>query len=375
MSAADDQHARAPYRRGRLPSCCRVKITGERVVSPAGGFNPTWQRHVAAYALAEPELGAGPRPRPRLRRRPQLPPARAARDGRRRPRRRRRSPARTARRSWRTCARCRSRTAASRRCCPSSRSSTSRIPSACWRRSRACSSPDGVAVFVTPNRLTLGRPDEIIDPVPPRRVRRRRAARRCASASSPPSRCAACSARERYMELFDEERRKLDRLLRRDPLRLRRAVPVALRRRLYDLMLRRYRHARRPARGRDRAGRLRPARRRPRRRARPRRDLLVAEHGDACVRLVRGSARRGARSGSAGADPLRGVRRGDDRPVADRRGAEPRLRRRGTGRSRAGGSASSATSCCAARAGAWPGGWTRSPRPGPCSTSAPATAR
>ncbi len=24
--------------------------------------------------------------------------------------------------------------------------------------------PDGVAIFVTPNRLTLGRPDEIIDP-------------------------------------------------------------------------------------------------------------------------------------------------------------------------------------------------------------------
>src|SRR5215208_3242945 len=36
-----------------------VKITGERVVSPVGGFNPTWQRHVAAYALAEPELGPG----------------------------------------------------------------------------------------------------------------------------------------------------------------------------------------------------------------------------------------------------------------------------------------------------------------------------
>ena len=36
-----------------------MKITGERVASPAGGFNPTWQRHVAAYALAEPELGPG----------------------------------------------------------------------------------------------------------------------------------------------------------------------------------------------------------------------------------------------------------------------------------------------------------------------------
>src|SRR3954468_8603361 len=36
------------------------RITGERVVTPAGGFNPTWQRHVAAYALAAPLLGAGP---------------------------------------------------------------------------------------------------------------------------------------------------------------------------------------------------------------------------------------------------------------------------------------------------------------------------
>src|SRR5215204_2196623 len=60
---------RATMRRGRLhigahpiPWAARilsVKITGERVVTPGGGFNPTWQRHVAAYALAEPELGPG----------------------------------------------------------------------------------------------------------------------------------------------------------------------------------------------------------------------------------------------------------------------------------------------------------------------------
>ena len=36
-----------------------MKITGERVVSPAGGFNPTWQRHVAAYAFSEVYLGPG----------------------------------------------------------------------------------------------------------------------------------------------------------------------------------------------------------------------------------------------------------------------------------------------------------------------------
>ena len=34
-----------------------LKLTGERVVTPEGGFNPTWQRHVAAYRLSEPFLG------------------------------------------------------------------------------------------------------------------------------------------------------------------------------------------------------------------------------------------------------------------------------------------------------------------------------
>ncbi len=34
-------------------------VTGERVSSPAGGFNPTWQRHVAAYALCAPLLPPG----------------------------------------------------------------------------------------------------------------------------------------------------------------------------------------------------------------------------------------------------------------------------------------------------------------------------
>ena len=36
-----------------------MTITGERVTTPAGGFNPTWQRHVAAYSLCAPFLGPG----------------------------------------------------------------------------------------------------------------------------------------------------------------------------------------------------------------------------------------------------------------------------------------------------------------------------
>ena len=102
--------------------------------------------------------------------------------------------------------------------------------------------PGGVAVFVTPNRLTLGRPDEIIDPyhhVEFDAGELRGLCERCFDAVA----IRGLFGSERYMELFDEERRKLDRLLRLDPRRVRRAVPVALRRRLYDLMLRRYRHA------------------------------------------------------------------------------------------------------------------------------------
>ena len=41
----------------------------------------------------------------------------------------------------------------------------------------------------------------------------------------------------RYLELVAAEHAKLDRLLRRDPLRLRRLVPRALRQRLYDGLL------------------------------------------------------------------------------------------------------------------------------------------
>ena len=36
-----------------------MKVTGERAVTSAGGFNPAWQRHVAAYVLCEPFLGPG----------------------------------------------------------------------------------------------------------------------------------------------------------------------------------------------------------------------------------------------------------------------------------------------------------------------------
>ena len=42
------------------------------------------------------------------------------------------------------------------------------------------------------------------------------------------------------MELFNEERGTLDRTLAKDPLRLRRLVPMRAKQRLYDTMLRRH---------------------------------------------------------------------------------------------------------------------------------------
>jgi SAM-dependent methyltransferase len=218
-----------------------VKITGERVVTPAGGFNPTWQRHVAAYALAEPELGPGrvldlgcgighsfhllaPRETVGL---DIDPGALAGQD--------------------------RETVVADMRALPFPAASFASVlsvqslehvpnPERILAEAARVLEPDGVAVFVTPNRLTLGRPDEIIDPY--HYVEFDPADLRALCERS----FAAVTVRglfgsPRYMELFDEERRTLDRLLRRDPLRARRLVPNVVRRRLYDLMLRRYRRA------------------------------------------------------------------------------------------------------------------------------------
>lgn len=103
---------------------------------------------------------------------------------------------------------------------------------------------DGTAIFVTPNRLTFGRPDEIIDPY------------HYVEFSSAELADAAEYAFEdvtllglhgsaRYLKLVEEERRRLESLLRKDPLRARRAVPRRARQVLYDWILTRSR--RRPA--------------------------------------------------------------------------------------------------------------------------------
>ena len=96
--------------------------------------------------------------------------------------------------------------------------------------------PGGRAIFVTPNRLTFGRPDEIIDPYhyveyDPEQLRAL-----CAR-SFDTVEVKALHASDRYMAIHDDERRELDRLLARDPLRLRRLVPRRVKQHLYDRRL------------------------------------------------------------------------------------------------------------------------------------------
>ena len=96
--------------------------------------------------------------------------------------------------------------------------------------------PGGRAIFVTPNRLTFGRPDEIIDPYhyveyDPEQLRAL-----CARFFDTVE-VKALHASDRYMAIHDDERRELDRLLARDPLRLRRLVPRRVKQHLYDRRL------------------------------------------------------------------------------------------------------------------------------------------
>jgi SAM-dependent methyltransferase len=221
-----------------------AQITGERVVSAEGGFNPTWQRHVAAYALCDPLLGPGrtldlgcgvghsfhllaPRTTVGVDVDAE---ALAGQD--------------------------RETAVADMRDLPFGDDSFASVvsvqslehvpdPERVLAEAARVLEPGGVAVFVTPNRLTLGRPDEIIDPYHHVEFDAEQLRALCADRFDRVE-LRGLFGSSRYMELFDEERAKLDRLLRLDPLRLRRAVPNAVRRRLYDLALRRYRRDRDP---------------------------------------------------------------------------------------------------------------------------------
>jgi SAM-dependent methyltransferase len=216
-----------------------VKITGERVASPAGGFNPTWQRHVAAYALAEKylrpgrvlDLGCGVGHSYHLLGGRETigvdldPDALRGQE--------------------------RETHVADMRELPFEAGAFPSVlsvqslehvpdPERVLAEVARVLEPGGVAVFITPNRLTLGRPDEIIDPYHYVEFDSEELRELCAPRFEEVE-IVGLFGSERYMAIFDEERATLDRTLARDPLRLRRLVPMRTKQRLYDFMLRRHR--------------------------------------------------------------------------------------------------------------------------------------
>jgi SAM-dependent methyltransferase len=222
-----------------------VRVTGERVVSATGGFNPTWQRHVAAYVLCERFLGPGRvldlgcgvghsyhRLAPRETVGVDIDPE--ALEGQQR-----------------------ETVVADMRELPFAAGSFASViavqsiehvpdPERAIAEAARVLEADGVAVFVTPNRLTLGRPDEIIDPYHYVEFDPGELGEACWRWFAEVE-IKGLFGSARYMELFRRERRTLDRLLRLDPARLRRLAPRGLRQALYDRMLRRYRPEADPA--------------------------------------------------------------------------------------------------------------------------------
>jgi SAM-dependent methyltransferase len=217
-----------------------TRVTGERVSTPAGGFNPTWQRHVAAYRAADElippdgpvlDLGCGVghsfhRLAPRETVGVDLD-AEALRgqdrethvaDMRRLP------------------------FDAGRFASVVSVQSIEHVPDP----ERVLAEvvrvlrPGGTALFVTPNRLTFGRPDEIIDPFHYREYDADQLRALC-SGPFADVRVLGLAGSARYRELVAAEHARLDRLLSLDPLRARRLVPRRARQALYDRLLNRAR--------------------------------------------------------------------------------------------------------------------------------------
>jgi SAM-dependent methyltransferase len=210
----------------------QATVTGERVTTRSRGFNPTWQRHVAAYRCAAPMLGRGrvldlgcgighsyellaPRETVGLDR------DASALAGQQRV-----------------------TVLADMRSLPFppasfgsvlSVHSIEHVPDAGVVVGEVVRvlEPGGTAVFVTPNRFTFARADEIIDPyhyVEYGPVELDALLRGHFSRVE----IHGLFGSPRYLELVSEQRVKLDRLLALDPLRLRRLVPRRVRQRLYD---------------------------------------------------------------------------------------------------------------------------------------------
>jgi SAM-dependent methyltransferase len=216
-----------------------VTVTGERVTTPEQGFNPTWQRHVAAYALCAPLLGGGRvldlgcgvghsyellAPRETV----GADLSAQALAGQQR-----------------------ETLVADMRDLPLADASFSsvlsvhsieHVPDAGRALAEVARvlEPGGTAVFVTPNRLTFARADEIIDPYHHVEYDPGQLRELCAGTFGE-VRIGGIFGSARYQELQDEQRAKLTALLAKDPLRVRRLIPRRMRQLLYDRRLTRER--------------------------------------------------------------------------------------------------------------------------------------
>jgi SAM-dependent methyltransferase len=216
-----------------------VRVTGERVSTPAGGFGPTWQRHVAAYAAAAEllpdgrvlDLGCGvghsfhllaPRESVGVDIEPE---ALAGQQ--------------------------RETHVADMRALPFPAASFASVlsvqslehvpdPERVVAEVRRVLAPGGLAVFVTPNALTFGLPGEIVDPYHYVEFDADGLRTLCAAEFASVELCGLFGS-ERYRAIVARERARLEALVRRDPLRVRRIVPRRIRQAAYDRMLRRAR--------------------------------------------------------------------------------------------------------------------------------------
>ena len=212
-----------------------MRPTGERVYTPDSGFNPTWQRHVAAYRLCASylpdgrvlDLGCGvghsfhelePRETVGVDIEPE------ALEGQER-----------------------ETVAADMRDLPFPPQSFSSLisvhsiehvpdPENALSEITRVLEPGGVAVIVTPNRLTFARPDEIIDPYHYVEFSPTELRDLCLPWFDEVE-LVGLFGSERHAAIVADELARLDALLRKDPLRLRRLIPRGVRKRLYDRRL------------------------------------------------------------------------------------------------------------------------------------------
>ena len=217
-----------------------MRRTGERVSTPEGGFKPTWERHVAAYkaaaSLLPPEgnvldVGCGTGHSYHLLEPRETVGVDVAPDALQGQQRR--------------------TIVADMRELPLPDASFASFvsvqsiehvpdPERALAEARRVLEPGGTAIFVTPNRLTFGRPDEIIDPYHDVEYDQHELRALCERFFTEVE-LHGLFGSERYLAIVDAQHRRLDQLLRRDPLRLRRFVPRRARQWAYDTQLRRER--------------------------------------------------------------------------------------------------------------------------------------